>query len=423
MSSLLDPVSAETSPPAWAALTGVVTGARLIELIEVAAAERGVTARKLASALSPYPDRWLTQLAIAKRPKPMTIERIRALLFGEPIPDAPPNNFQARVDQLRADASAEAADREERFTAARRTAGKRPVLPIQRDTRGYHSAGERQPDTWPEPIERDPCFRCGVRADVGCRHRPSAHTIHGPDQPAMAAFAPKNRVNHLRSFGSMSDSDNIIEDGPTPDTNIAGLSLTKETASEFDFMVLLDASGSMGMASKRFPGKNRWEEAQESIFGIAAALGKLDDDGIDIVVFGGDVKVHEGVTADQVQAIFASRDPSGGTPTTEALQVVIDKQRRTGKNTVAFVFTDGEPNDKPSTTKAIVDAANALDRDESLTFCFVQIGDAADATAFLQHLDDDLQPAGAKFDIVDTIPVAQAETMTAIDLINKAIND
>lgn len=196
--------------------------------------------------------------------------------------------------------------------------------------------------------------------------------------------------------------------------------LTAETASEYDFIVGLDASGSMASPSKRRPGKTRWEEAQETILGIALGLEKFDADGIDVVVFGGGVSIVEGVTSAKVAELFASRGPRGSTPLAEALAVVVAKQTRTGKNTVAIIFTDGEPDDKAAAEKVITDAANALEKDEALTFLFVQIGDDAGASKYLDHLDDGIT---AKFDIVDAISAATADTMEPIDLINKAIND
>ncbi len=176
------------------------------------------------------------------------------------------------------------------------------------------------------------------------------------------------------------------------------VALTKETASEYDFIVGLDASGSMASPSTRYSGKTRWQEAQETILGIASALGEFDSDGIDVVVFGGGVNLIEGVTAAKVAEIFANRSPRGSTPLAEALDVMVKKQASTGKNTVAIVFTDGEPDDRPAVEKTIVGAANALEKDEALTFLFVQIGNDAGAGKFLDHLDDGL--SSAKFDIV-----------------------
>ena len=201
---------------------------------------------------------------------------------------------------------------------------------------------------------------------------------------------------------------------------LANITLNAETASEYDFVIGLDASGSMASASTRFPGKSRWQEAQETIFGLASILGQYDTDGIDVVVFGGGVEVFEGVTADKVAEVFQKRSPRGGTPLADAIQK-IDALNGDGKKAVAIIFTDGEPDDQGAVETAIITAAGKLEKDEDFTILFVQIGDDPAAAKFLAHLDDGL--TGAKFDIVDTISARVADTMEPIDLINKAIND
>lgn len=198
------------------------------------------------------------------------------------------------------------------------------------------------------------------------------------------------------------------------------IALNAETATEYDFVIGLDASGSMAAASTRYPGKTRWQEAQETIFGLASILGQYDTDGIDVVVFGGNVQVFEGVTAAKVNDIFTQRSPRGSTPLAEAIRE-IDKLNGDGKKAVAIIFTDGEPDDRGAAEQAIIAAAAKLDKDEDFTILFVQIGDDQGAAKFLAHLDDGL--TSAKFDIVDTISAAEADQMEPLDLINKAIND
>jgi len=197
------------------------------------------------------------------------------------------------------------------------------------------------------------------------------------------------------------------------------VTLTAETASEYDFVVVLDASGSMGYGSTRFAGKSRWQEAQESIFGIASALNQFDSDGIDVIVFGGDVKVFEGVTPDKVEEVFKSRSPRGGTPLAEAL-AALDDLAADGKKTIAIVFTDGVPDDKAAAIAQIERIADKQEADENFTILFVQIGDDQDAAKFLTKLDDDLN---CKFDIVDAITAVEADKLEPLDLINKALND
>lgn len=76
-------------------LPATATGADLVEAVRREAARRNVAVIDLAAKLSPHPGTWLKQVAIAKRPKPHTIARVNALLAGQAVPDAPPNNFQA----------------------------------------------------------------------------------------------------------------------------------------------------------------------------------------------------------------------------------------------------------------------------------------------------------------------------------------
>lgn len=195
--------------------------------------------------------------------------------------------------------------------------------------------------------------------------------------------------------------------------------LDADTVTEYDFVVALDASGSMAMPSTRYSGKTRWQEAQETIYGMAVELAKHDQDGIDVVVFGATVDVHRACTPDKVLEIFKTRSPRGSTPLAEAIQEIA-KLNDDGKKAVAIVFTDGEPDNQNAVVDNIVKIADAQEKDEDFTLLFVQIGDDAGAAKFLAHLDDNLN---AKFDIVDTIAAAEADKMEPLDLINKAIND
>lgn len=195
--------------------------------------------------------------------------------------------------------------------------------------------------------------------------------------------------------------------------------LTAETASEYDFVIALDASGSMASPSTRYDGKSRWEEAQETIYGIAHALHKFDSDGIDVVVFGANVETFEAVTPEKVADLFKSRSPRGSTPLHLALASVQDLASD-GKKTVCIVFTDGEPDSRPDVVAQISSMADKLASDDEMTILMVQIGNDTAAAKFLMELDDNLN---TKFDIVDTISAADADKMEPIDLINKAIAD
>ena len=81
-----------------------------------------------------------------------------------------------------------------------------------------------------------------------------------------------------------------------------------------------------------------------------------------------------------------------------------------------IVFTDGVPDDREAAAKRIVAQANSQANDDDCTVLFIQVGDDAAATRYLQSLDDDL--SGAKFDIVDVKTVAEADAFnTTAELI------
>ena len=190
--------------------------------------------------------------------------------------------------------------------------------------------------------------------------------------------------------------------------------------SEYDFIVAIDASGSMG--EEDCPnGKSRWDYAQETVTALARDLGKLDSDGIDVLFFSGqNVQGYTGVTADRVKDIFTTRSPRGSTPLAEALQACLEQAGKSEKKDFVLVLTDGVPDDKAKAAQVIIEASNKLEKDEDLTFLFIQVGHDAAATAYLEQLDNDLK--GAKFDIVDVKTVAEAEAFaTTTDLVLAAI--
>lgn len=191
---------------------------------------------------------------------------------------------------------------------------------------------------------------------------------------------------------------------------------------EYDFVVVIDASGSMGEQDTK-NGRSRWDYAQETVTAFARDLQQLDSDGIDVVMFSGaNIQAHQGVTADKVKEVFASRSPRGSTPLAEALTSALALAGKSDKKDFILVLTDGVPDDKAAAANVIRTAANSLSADDELTILFVQVGHDRDATEYLRKLDDEL--TGAKFDIVDVKTVEEAEAFaTTSELILAAIAD
>jgi hypothetical protein len=100
--------------------------------------------------------------------------------------------------------------------------------------------------------------------------------------------------------------------------------------------------------------------------------------------------------------IFAGKTPSGSTPLAQALQAAFKMGGASDKKDLYIVLLDGEPDNEKAVYDVLIAQANTLQKDNDCTVLFIQIGDDADASAFLQDLDDGLTKRGAKFDIVDT---------------------
>lgn len=194
--------------------------------------------------------------------------------------------------------------------------------------------------------------------------------------------------------------------------------------SEYDFVVVIDTSGSMGEPVRAGQTRTRWEAVQESAISFARDLQKFDADGIDVVFFGGahGVASHSAVTADKVKDVFATRSPRGSTPLAEALTAALALAGKSDKKDFIIVFTDGVPDDRAAAAKVLVEASHKQATDDALTILFVQVGDDAQASSYLKSLDDSL--TGAKFDIVDAKTLAEAENYASTsELVLAAIED
>jgi Mg-chelatase subunit ChlD len=196
--------------------------------------------------------------------------------------------------------------------------------------------------------------------------------------------------------------------------------MSLQALTEYNFVIAIDASGSMSETDTKRG--DRWTFAQETVTSLARDLAKFDSDGIDLVTFSGSsIQMHGGVTPDAVKDVFASRSPRGSTPLAEALTACLELVGKSDKKAFVVVLTDGVPDDKAAAAKVIREASNKIEKDEDLTFLFIQVGHDKDATEYLRKLDDDL--AGAKFDIVDVKTVDEVDAFASTaDLILAAIN-
>lgn len=206
-------------------------------------------------------------------------------------------------------------------------------------------------------------------------------------------------------------------------------SVNLDQLKNYNIFALIDRSGSMGTTDMP-NGKSRWQAAEEGTIALASKAIQYDEDGITVGIFGGStIKLIDNVNNTEViKKIFSENEPASGTPTDQMLSKVLDQyfaDKAAGKNPkpiLIAVVTDGEPNDRAATKKVIVEATKKMEKDEEIGISFLQIGNDASATSFLQELDDELvSKMGAKFDIVDTKKLEDVENIT--ETLMAALND
>jgi uncharacterized protein with von Willebrand factor type A (vWA) domain len=196
-----------------------------------------------------------------------------------------------------------------------------------------------------------------------------------------------------------------------------------------DYTLIIDKSGSMATPDQK-GGKSRWAMAQESTFALANKCEQFDQDGITVYVFSGRFKRYENVTSSKVSQIFLENDPAGTTDLAGVLQHATNNyferkqthQTKLNGETI-LVITDGEPDDRKAVMKVLIETSRKMERDEELAISFIQVGNDPHATRFLKVLDDELQGAGAKFDICDTITMEDMEDLSLAEVLLNAIND
>lgn len=196
-----------------------------------------------------------------------------------------------------------------------------------------------------------------------------------------------------------------------------------------DYTLIIDKSGSMS-TNDQIGGKTRWDAAQESTLALAKTCEEIDPDGITVYLFSGRFRRYDNVTSDKVSQIYQENEPMGRTDLASVLQDALNNyfQRKAAGEAKAngetiLVITDGEPDDYKSVMRIIIEASRQIDRDEELGISLIQVGKDMKATQFLKALDDQLESAGAKFDIVDTITIEDMEDTTLAEVLLKAITD
>ncbi len=204
-------------------------------------------------------------------------------------------------------------------------------------------------------------------------------------------------------------------------TNVSGKKLDG-----VDVTIIVDRSGSM--ASKDTNGKTRWENAIEGSIALATKASTFDADGITLYTFAGSFKKYPSVGPEAVEKAFKESEPNGSTNLAGVLSdytADFGKRKAAGElkpnGELVLVITDGEPDNRETVKKAIIEVSQTLETDSELGFLFVQIGNDASAAAYLKTLDDELK--GAKFDIVNTMTMEDVGERSLTEVLASAFED
>ena len=180
-----------------------------------------------------------------------------------------------------------------------------------------------------------------------------------------------------------------------------------------NFIFAVDVSASMGQMDTP-NGSSRIEYLKETVNAFIAEASKWDEDGVDIVTFGHQVKAHKGVTPDKARDIIAPlKANEGSTDTAGAIKAAWKLHRDGGyKQSVLFVATDGEPNDEKAVLSTIAGITQELKDEHEFAISFLTVGQRTPGLeAFLAQLDDAVP--GAKHDIVDVKRLEEVDFMAA----------
>ncbi|NEQ98414.1 MAG: hypothetical protein F6K30_17125 [Cyanothece sp. SIO2G6] len=159
----------------------------------------------------------------------------------------------------------------------------------------------------------------------------------------------------------------------------------------------------------------RWLTAQSCIIDLAQKCAEFDPDGITLYVAQQTpteacaFQRYEPITVDTFETLVGSGKPPQAVQLAPGLQMALDdyfqqKDQGTAKanGQIILVLMDGEPKDRMAIANLIVKATHQLEADHELGIGLVQIGENPIAQGFFEMLDDSLEEAGAKFDIVHT---------------------
>lgn len=191
-------------------------------------------------------------------------------------------------------------------------------------------------------------------------------------------------------------------------------------------IVGVDTSGSMDTRDCEGR-KSRYAYLREkAVAFVGEAVKSAAGNAVDLLFFADSTNSVTVKTGQEADDAFKAHRTGGSTFTDLVIQDAWKLAQKTPQvPTMLFLVTDGHPNNgggedqgKKLVDQAVIGITKKLDKPEQFRIMILTVGERdTDLTAWLEHLDADLGPQGAKFDIVgqnDLMSVDFSEAATEL---------
>lgn len=171
----------------------------------------------------------------------------------------------------------------------------------------------------------------------------------------------------------------------------------------YDIVIFGDDSGSMGTEEPKEDNLTRWEILKQVVKTIGFWSSLMDADGVVVRFINSNVEGNGISNSAEIDGIFRTARPSGGTPLGEQLDakiirkivVPVIQSQEIQRPVLVLNITDGTPSSANAVKQTILNCRNFCAStkygENAVAFSFAQIGSDRSATEYLGQLDTDTQ--------------------------------
>ncbi len=206
---------------------------------------------------------------------------------------------------------------------------------------------------------------------------------------------------------------------------------TKEVMPVREYVLCADISGSMAERDPKCANESRYDYMMEKFKLFIQEASKWDSHNeVDIILFGEKVHIYKEVTLDDISSTLSRVKAEGATMTDLALEAAYQRHMEKKKEmkaagevhpgTVCMVFTDGDPTDKRSVERIIVDIANHIESEDEFNITFITVGTVTPSLdVWLNNLHDELEDRLKQdFDIFHREKLEDVDFLGAVNTVN-----